>query len=168
MDLFEKEEKGKEILDGGKRVILTLKSNGKYTVEVTSGAIKVTQKGALNVLNKGLVGTKTFSINRLSGVQLKDPGMTTGYLQFILMGSSEGKGGVFNAVQDENTITFSKKEKNLIHELKDFIDYAIENPNNREKDAPDLDDLRKLKSLLDDGIITAKEFEAKKIKLLDL
>lgn len=168
MDLFEKEEKGKEILDGGKRVILTLKSNGKYTVEVTSGAIKVTQKGALNVLNKGLVGTKTFSINRLSGVQLKDPGMTTGYLQFILMGSSEGKGGVFNAVQDENTITFSKKEKNLIHELKDFIDYAIENANNQGKDAPDLNDIRKLKNLLDDGIITEEEFAVKKKQILGL
>ena len=34
MDLFKKEEKGKEILNGGKTVKLRLKSNGKYTVEV--------------------------------------------------------------------------------------------------------------------------------------
>ena len=167
MDLFEKKEKGKEILDGGKRVVLTFKSNGKYNVEVTHGAIKVTQKGALNMINRGLVGTKTFSINRLSGIQLKDPGMTTGYLQFILIGSGEGKGGVFNAVKDENTITFGKKEKNLAHELKEYVDYMIENPQSQSVHS-ELDDLHKLKALLDEGVITEEEFKTKKKQILGL
>lgn len=167
MDLFEKEEKRKEILDGGSRVILNLKSNGKYTVEITRKSVKVTQKGVSNVLTKGIVGTKTFALNRMSGVQYKKPGMTTGYLQFIVIGSGENKRGVFGAVQDENSITFTKKEDGLIRELKEFIDYAIENPES-QSNGNNLDDLQKLKNLLDSGAITSEEFSAKKTQILGL
>ena len=167
MDLFEKKEKQKEILDGGKKVVLTIKSKGKYIVEVTPGSINVTQKGMMNVLTKGIVGSKTFSINRLSGVQYKKPGLLTGYLQFILMGSGEGKGGVNNAVTDENTILFAtNKEATLMEELKEFIEYSIENPG--RKPSSDLNDLKKLKNLLDDGILTQDEFTAKKKQILGL
>lgn len=168
MDLFEKQEKGKEILEGGEKVILTLKSNGKYIVEVTQGMIKVTQKGAMNAINKGLVGTKTFSIKNISGVQFKSPGMTTGYIQFVLVGSRENKGGVFGAVKDENTITFSKKEAHLMNELKDFIEYSIENPTTNHNISHEYNDLRKLKELLDEGLITEEEFTTKKKQILGL
>lgn len=167
MDLFEKKEKQKEILDGGKKVVLTIKSKGKYIVEITHGTIKVTQKGVMNALTKGIVGSKTFSINRLSGVQYKKPGFLTGYLQFILMGSGEGKGGVNNAVTDENTILFATKNEDiLMRELKEFIEYSIESPEG--KPSTDLSDLKKLKDLLDDGIITQDEFAAKKKQILGL
>ena len=168
MDLFEKKEKGKEILDGGERVVLSLKSNGKYTIEVTKGAIKVTQKGLLNTITKGLVGAKTFSVKNLSGVQYKAPGMTTGYIQFVLIGSNETKSGVFGAVKDENTILFTKKEESLIRELKEFIEYSIENPNSQKKEESGFSDLHKLKELLDDGIITEEEFAVKKKQILGL
>lgn len=168
MDLFEKEEKRKEILDNGNKVILTLKSNGKYIVEVSHKSIKVSQKGVRNSINRGLVGTKTFSINRLSGVQYKKPGFTTGYLQFILMGSGENKRGVFGAVSDENSIVFSKKEDGLIRELKEFIEYAIENPDQESNKRSDLSDLEQIKHLMDEGIITQEEFIAKKKQILGL
>lgn len=64
MDLFKKEEKGKEILNGGKTVKLRLKSNGKYTVEVDDIAVKVTQRGFMNAVNRGFSGTKNFSFQQ--------------------------------------------------------------------------------------------------------
>lgn len=70
MDLFAKEEKGKEILNDGNTVIIHLKSNGKFDIEITNDTIKVTPKGFSNAVNKGLVGTKTYAIQNLSGVQV--------------------------------------------------------------------------------------------------
>ena len=45
MDLFTKKEKGKEILDNERKVIINLKSNGKFEIEVTQSMIKVSPKG---------------------------------------------------------------------------------------------------------------------------
>ena len=122
MDLFKKEEKGKEILNGGKTVKLRLKSNGKYTVEVDDIAVKVTQRGFMNAVNRGFSGTKTFPFSNITAIQFKEPGFTTGYLQFILSGSLETKRGVSGAVRDENSILFTKKELALMSELKEYVE----------------------------------------------
>lgn len=167
MDIFEKEEKGKEIVIPGEKVILNLKSKGKYSITVTKDSLTIKHKGALNAFNKGLIGEKTLMFKSMTGVQFKEPGMTTGYMQFIVMGSSENKKGVLGAVQDENTITFLKKERNLLYELKEYIEYRISIPDTVSS-LSSADEIRKLKSLLDDGIITQSEFDAKKKQLLGL
>lgn len=164
MDLFTKKEKGKEILDNGRKVIINLKSNGKFEIEVTQSMIKVFPKGFINAVNKGLVGQKTYKIENLTGVQYKKPGLTTGYIQFVLMGSRESKRGVTGAVHDENSITFSnKKEALLMLELKEFVENKMQTKNSNFSTA---DELLKLKQLLDSGVITEKEFEAEKRKIL--
>lgn len=169
--LFACDEKGKEIISKGEKVVLNLKSNGKYIITVTQDNITISQKGMMNVINRGLTGEKTFLFKNMSGLQYKAPGLTTGYLQLILIGSSEVKGGVTGAVKDENTILFTKKENGLILELKEFIEWKIANLNagvNHSQSNSNLDEIRKLKSLLDDGIITKEEFDIKKRQLLGI
>ena len=169
--LFTCEEKGKEIVSKGEKVVLNLKSNGKYVITVTQDNIAITQKGMMNAINRGLTGEKTFMFKNMSGLQYKAPGLTTGYLQLILIGSSEVKGGVTGAVKDENTILFNKKENGLILELKEFIEWKIANINtgaSHSQSSSNLDEIRKLKSLLDDGIITKEEFDLKKKQLLGI
>lgn len=167
MDLFTKKEKGKEILDNGRKVIINLKSNGKFEIEVTQSMIKVSPKGFINAVNKGLVGQKTYKIENLTGVQYKKPGLTTGYIQFVLLGSRESKRGVTGAVHDENSITFSnKKEALLMLELKEFIEDKMNSIQTKNSNFSTADELLKLKQLLDSGVINEKEFEAEKRKIL--
>lgn len=45
----------------------------------------------------------------------------------IFPGSIEPKGGVFDAVKDENTITFNKDDKAKILEIKNAIEEALIN-----------------------------------------
>lgn len=169
MELFTKQEKGKEILSENS-VLLHFKSNGKFDVLIEKDTIKVTPRGVLNAMSIGLVGEKVYSVNNISGVQLKTPGLTTGYLQIILIGGRDARGGVMGAVKDENSITFGKKELPLAEELKEYIEWCIQN-NSAKSSAPavsNLDEIKKLKELLDIGAITQEEFDAKKAQLLNL
>lgn len=169
-DLFDKAEKGKEIASSGSEVVLHLKSNGKFEVTVTRNSVSIQQKGALNALNRGFTGEKKFMLKNISGLQYKEAGFTTGYLQLILIGSSESKRGVTGAVKDENTILFAKKEQHLIEELKEYIEYVISTEETGQPSSNNsaADEIRKYKELLDDGIITQEEFDIKKKQLLGL
>ena len=167
MDLFIKEEKGKEILSKTSAII-HFKSNGKFDVLVENSFLKVTPRGLTNSINKGLIGEKVYDVNNISGVQFKSPGMTTGYLQIILIGGRDARGGVLSAVKDENSITFLKKEAHLAIELKEYIEYSIQHRSSYQSNVSNLDEIKKLKDLLDIGAITQDEYNQKKLQLLDL
>ena len=140
------------------------RSNGKYEVEINSNLITITNKGAQNFINKGAVGTKTIKIENITGVQFKEWGNLTGYIQFILMGQ-EVKGGALAAVQDENTITFSTRtEEGWAREIKEYIESYSPNTNNISA----ADEILKYKNLLDLGAITQEEFDCKKKELLGI
>ena len=66
-------------------------------------------------------------LSEITAYQLKEPGATVGYLQLVYPGSSDVKGGVFDAVKDENTVTFLKEDKESILELKKAIEEALKN-----------------------------------------
>ena len=78
-----------------------------------------------NVLLHGLDGEKSILLSEITAYQLKEPGSTVGYLQLVYPGSSDSKGGVFDAVKDENTVTFTKDEKASILELKKAIEKTL-------------------------------------------
>lgn len=64
----------------------------------------------------------------------------------------------------------AKKELPLAEELKEYIEWCIQN-NSAKSSAPavsNLDEIKKLKELLDIGAITQEEFDAKKAQLLNL
>lgn len=168
MGLFKskKDKSGKKQVVSSKKVY-NLKSNGKYEIVLEGKFISITAKGIMNSINKGFTGTKKICLDNVTGVQYKKPGLTTGYLQIILMGSQEAKGGVFNAVQDENTISFAKKETEQILEIKGYIENYIENKNKyNESQFGGADELLKYKKLLDMGAITQEEYENKKEQIL--
>lgn len=43
--------------------------------------------------------------------------LTNGYIQFVILGSRESKGGLMAATQDENTVMFAKKEQKMADEI---------------------------------------------------
>ncbi len=149
--------------------IFEFKSNGKFTVTVDEYNVKIKSKGMLNYINKGSRGEKSIPIKSITAIQFKDPSLTAGYIQFAYSGSSESKGGVFDAVKDENTVLFAKKELKQAKELVDLIESK-----RHASSAPQItavssaDEILKMKELLDAGVLTQDEFDAKKKQLLGI
>ncbi|WP_445479187.1 DUF4429 domain-containing protein [Lysinibacillus irui] len=150
--------------------VFEFKSNGKFTVTVDEYNVKIKSKGMLNYMNKGSRGEKSIPIKSITAIQFKDPGLTAGYIQFAYSGSSESKGGVFDAVKDENSVLFAKKELKQARELVDLIEskrHASSTPA-QPTAVSAADEILKMKELLDAGILTQDEFDAKKKQLLGI
>ena len=146
------------------------KSVGKYNVTVDHNTVKIEPKGMVNYLNKGgSKGVKFIPLRSITAIQLKKPGLTNGYIQFAYSGSSETKGGTMSAVKDENSIMFAKKELAQAESLVDLIESRRHNPVTSSNPTISVaDELIKFKELLDAGVLTQEEFDAKKNQLLEL
>lgn len=98
--------------------------NGQLYVH--ENKVEITRKGTLGFLTNGLSGLKTLPMKNIVSIQVKyGTALTNGYIQFNIMGKSESTGGLFNAVQDENTVVFKKKQNNLARQIKDYIEQII-------------------------------------------
>lgn len=94
---------------------------------------------------------------------------TNGYIQITVPGGLESKKGLFDATQDENTVIFSKKNNELVDQIKSKIEELISRQHTGYiNQLSPADEIRKYKELLDDGLITQEEFEKKKKQLLGL
>ena len=131
--------------------------------------VVIRRKGALATMSHGFTGDKEILIRNITGVQLK-PGsaMLNGYIQFTIPGGNESKRGIGAATQDENTVMFHKNENEVAKSIKDKIEQIQMDMNKPQAVAASspVDEIRKLKTLLDDNIITQEEFDEKKSKLL--
>jgi hypothetical protein len=115
-------------------------------------------------------------------VQLCEPTFLVGFIQFTIPGGRECLAGQAGADKDENTITFKSKDQmpdaqkvhDLILELKRKAKEppSSSGPNDSTRKASHgppasvADELRKLKTLMDEGVLTPEEFEIQKQKLL--
>ena len=117
-------------------------------------------------------GEKTIYYADCIGVQFKKSGFQIGYLQF------ETAGGIMNNRANnffnENTFTWdttqqsNEKMEEVANYAKERVDYYKNARNAPVATSSPADELKKFKELLDMGIITQEEFEAKKKQLLGL
>lgn len=149
-------------------VVLSAKGvNGQ--IDLFRDKIVIRRKGFRAFMTQGLKGEKDIYLSRISSVQYKKPGLVTnGYLQFTFSGGKETKGGLFDATRDENTVMFTKAQQAAFGALKERIETGLNTPAAQPVTSSGLDDLEKLASLRDKGIITAEDFETKKRQILGL
>lgn len=138
-------------------------------LELFENKVVILRKGALATMGHGLTGNKEILLRNITGVQLKLGGaLFNGYIQFTIPGGNESKRGIGAATQDENTVMFPKSENETAQAIKNKIE-QLQMKADKVRVTPAIspaDEIRKLKSLLDDGIITQEEFQTKKSKLL--
>lgn len=145
--------------------------NGQLSVY--ENKVVIERKGLLGALTNGLSGAKTIPMDSITTVQLKEASaMVNGYIQFGLLGSVERGGGVYDAVGDENAVIILRKSNDDARRIRDYIENIIMNRNKTQttviQQTSVADELKKFKELMDAGIISQEEFEAKKKELLNL
>lgn len=145
--------------------------NGQLTIY--EDRVIIERGGALGFLTQGLAGAKTIPMDSIMSVQFKEGNMwTNGFIQFGIMGGKEARGGIFNATQDENTVMIKAATNDNAREIKDYIEGIILNRSkNKEtvvQQVSPAEELKKFKELLDMGVISQAEFDAKKKQILGL
>lgn len=126
-----------------------------------------------NALKGGGNGGKRIDIDNITSIQFKEPaGVTIGFIQFEYPGSIGDKAGLGASINDENSIPVSTQNLELARQIVDFIEKQRKTLKNQHSATrmvvSTADEIMKFKKLLDAGIITQEEFEAKKKQLLDL
>lgn len=131
--------------------------------------------GAIGQLAGQGRGNKDIPLSAITGIRL-EPGslMNKPFFQIIHSGSLETQGGAKAALNDDNSIFFSKGVTADFERLKSLILEAIKASKTQYQSSPpaataaeDLTEtLRKLSSLKDAGVISEEEFGAKKAEIL--
>ena len=127
-------------------------------------------------LEGGNNGLKRVKITDITSIQHKEPTKNiVGFVQFAYPGSVESRGGAATAINDENAIPYYIERVPEMREIVDFIENAREKGRNKPLETVVInqgvsaaDELKKYKDLLDAGVITQEEFDAKKKQLMGM
>ena len=155
------------------RYLLTSKTGSKLEVYDDYIVLYFMPVGSLmaNIARGGNTGGKRINIADITSIQFKEPsGIAVGFIQFSYPGSIDRKDGVTGAVNDENSIVV---DNNNLAKAKEVIQYLEERRSslrtiNQVQPISSADEIAKFKKLLDDGVISQEEFDAKKKQLLGL
>jgi len=157
---------------------LIIRGRQGKTLTVSGDSVKIEKRGAVGHREK------TIAIRNITSVEVKKPGGWVGFIQFSVAGgyardsSYTMTGGALDAVKDENSVVFAHMpEYEVALKMKAYIEswaplVAASAPvPSAAPVAPGpsaANQIRQLKGLLDDGILTQDEFDQKKRQLLGL
>lgn len=122
-------------------------------------------------------GEKRIPISSITAVQWKPAGaMVNGFIQFTVGGGNEARSKfgsqTTDAVKDENSVVFVKKQMPEFEALRSTIERAMAERSRPARTAPTapapdhLTQLKQLGELRDAGVLSDAEFEAKKAEIL--
>jgi len=96
---------------------------------------------------------------------------TNGFIRFSVAGSPEFRGGLQNAMRDENAVTFRRGQTKGFNMIRAAVEQSVtahEADGRSEAGEPDIaEQIKQLDDLRDQKLITEEEFQAKKAQLLD-
>jgi hypothetical protein len=120
-------------------------------------------------------GEKRIPTASITAVQWKKAGLTAGFIQFTVPGGNEVRSRSGrqsrDALHDENSVTFHARQMPAFEPIRAAIEQAITARHNAPQAAPAAatsigDELAKLATLRQQGIITDADFEAGKARIL--
>lgn len=160
----------KEYQFGGTNLRYGFAGDQKVIIETDDNTLTIYKGGLKNSLSL-TNGSKTFDIDMISAVQLKECGLLPGYMQFSVTGNADTQ-GVLGGVGSENAVTiYSKDQYRSAEEVKKYVQEhrkkATGNTTIVNTKSP-AEQIKEFKELLDMGVISQEEFDAKKKELLGL
>lgn len=162
----------------------SLDENGEFSVDIgipehviisiDSHAVTVTRKGIRSFANRGQNGDQVIPLQSIIGVDFKKAGLTSGQINFVTSAGNQKTGGMGalpgfsgGAYNKANNVLFRSSHNEDIEFIKNFVESHMgQSPSSESLSVAD--EISKFKKLLDDGVITNEEFEAKKKQLLGL
>ena len=142
---------------------MVLHGNRGKTLFVTPHSIRIVQEHLDERRDTALI------LRHITAVEVKKPGAFDGFIQFSIAGgvphdhSSSLTGGAYDAARDDTSITFDDLER---YDLALKIKLHVETHAGEPCRPALADELRTLKALLDEGLLTADEFAGRKQLLL--
>lgn len=136
-------------------------------IELGAAGLTIRRKGALATMIHGRKGEKFIPYSSITAVQFKKARFSAGYIQFSIGGGSESTGGVYDALSDENSLTFLAEGNEEFARLREIVQermVASRAPADRPVSPVEL--ILQLGGLRDAGLLTDTEFERKKAELL--
>lgn len=153
---------------------------GSDRLSVYEDKVVIKTTGVLNAI-LGATGEKVIPMSSITAIKLKKANIVfAGYLKFSVAGESRSginKDGEYDISQDPNAVTFiSRSNNSLAVEIHDYIEKRI---NDLLKSAStqtvfsatqssSFSELSQFKQMLDSGLITQEEYDAKKKQILGL
>ena len=140
--------------------------NGQLEFDGTT--VQIIRRGLMAKASHGFTkGEKSIPIKMISSIQFKKGGViANGYIQFAT-GAGESRGGIHDALKDENSVVFWIGSNEEFEEFRDIVQEGINNlESGRSASSSPTERIRELKALLEDDVITQKEFDEKKLKLM--
>lgn len=143
-------------------------------VQFDGQTVTITRKGILARATVGK-GEKRFHISQISSVQWKPAGpFVNGFIAFSAAGGNERRSKfgsqTSSAVNDENSVLFVRgKQQKAFEELRAAVEAAIaahHGPAAQSPAASVADELAKLATLREQGVISDDEFQQQKQRLL--
>ncbi|QGQ46624.1 hypothetical protein [Metabacillus sediminilitoris] len=136
------------------------KKGSKTTVYLYQSSIEIIHHGFLGKFNK----IKLIQFKNISNVNLKNPGLASNGHIVLDCGKNQNKNE-----KHENTIEFSKIEKDLALDLKITIENKIDEIKGQRIDSTidNFDKLKKLKELKDLEILSEDEYLEQKERIIE-
>ena len=128
-------------------------------------------------INAKGINSRTIPLHSIQAVDYREGkktffGCTLGVLQFVIPGGVTNNNTFAATQRDSNSLNFEPQYNEEARKIKEHIDEFIANPPAQTatviQQTSSADELKKFKELLDGGIITQEEFDAKKKQLLGL
>lgn len=105
-------------------------------------------------------------LNKISSIEFERAGVTHGHIRFIAEGEKRPPLMPGELLWDENTIFFNVLQQSAFEDIKNRIERRIAKSGAKGKGKEDLKEFHKLVELRDKGVISKKEFEKERKKLL--
>ena len=145
-------------------------SNGVITID--GDWLTIDRKGFRRA--RHLTGDRRIPLASITAVQLQYARVfTDGFIRFTVAGSgsAEFRGGLQNAMRDENAVTYRRRHAKGFNIIRAAVEQYISTHHAGTRSGasePDIpEQIKKLGELRDQKLITDEEFEAKKAQLLD-
>ena len=149
------------------------------TIVAYDNRVEIERKGVVAFSTQGFKGNKTFFYSDITSVDYKKPGMVNGYIQFVTAGSNSRspKSGIMgtskSTMSDENTVVLRAFNRTVPQKSEELYKLIMEKVSQSKKHTTaagisGADEIKKYKELMEQGIITEEEFNAKKKQILGI
>jgi hypothetical protein len=138
-------------------------------VELLEGVVRIRRRSVFGFFAQAGKFEKDILISEMSSIQFKKAGiLADGYIQFTF--AHAGSSGTADLRRDENTVIFHGGQQKAFEALRQALEESIASRRrgSGSRASTDLDELEKLASLRDKGVLSEEEFSRKKRQILGL